>query len=266
MYLPMEQIFQMEYTPLAVSLCFYLTVFAVGEISRRITERFVSHDSNLYFFLIEAVSTAQMCTCVYENAVIIRHYGPLGFFFVVSCIGCMGAILNRGAFASPLKPVEMFYYRSIGVDKFLATLSAQAVGGYAAFRIARHLWYLSLNLATDHAINYNASCAFSYKVSYWIVFSFEILGCFLLRATLVRIPDKMRRIGGPITMAAFLTFALSFIGVPGLNPTVASSRMQGCDGLDLRWFFLTYWICPVIGWMLSAEMENRRLRRIEKTE
>lgn len=58
--------------------------------------------------------------------------------------------------------------------------------------------------------------------------------------------------------------ALLFVGVPGLNPTVASSRLQGCDGLNTVWFILTYWICPVIGWMLSAFIDDRRATVAEK--
>lgn len=36
--------------------------------------------------------------------------------------------------------------------------------------------------------------------------------------------------------------ALAVIGVPGLNPVVASSRLQGCPGLDLQWFIMLYWL------------------------
>lgn len=53
------------------------------------------------------------------------------------------------------------------------------------------------------------------------------------------------------------SLALYYIGVPGLNPVTASSRLQGCSGLDLQWFMLTYWICPIVGWMAAAIIDHR---------
>jgi len=45
--------------------------------------------------------------------------------------------------------------------------------------------------------------------------------------------------------------------VPGLNPVVTSSRLQGCAGLDHQWFIMTYWCCPVMGWLIAACLDPK---------
>lgn len=45
--------------------------------------------------------------------------------------------------------------------------------------------------------------------------------------------------------------------MPGLNPVVTSSRLQGCAGLDYQWFIMTYWCCPVVGWLLATCLDPK---------
>uniref|UniRef100_A0A915AX83 Aquaporin n=2 Tax=Parascaris univalens TaxID=6257 RepID=A0A915AX83_PARUN len=256
-----------DFGPIFIATSFYLTVFVIAELTRKIVDRYVAYNTRLYYFFIEAVATSQMCACVYENAVIIRHYGPMGFFFAVTSVLFAGGFTNRGAFVSPLKPIEMFYHGSIGFDRLLSVVAGEALGGYSAYRVARQLWYWSLNIAADHAINYgNTRCAFAYKVPFPYVFTFEIFGTFLLRSILTRLPQSSVRYATPAVTSAFLTFSLAYIGVSGLNPTVASSRMHGCDGLSTQWFILTYWVCPTVGWMLSTIVDSKWKALISRKE
>ncbi|VDM95569.1 unnamed protein product [Thelazia callipaeda] len=256
-----------DFNPFIVAICFYMLVFLIAEFTRKLVDGFVTAGSLLYYFLLEAIATAQMCSCVYENAVIIRHYGQLGFFFAVYSLLFVASTMNRGAFVSPLPPIELFYKNTISLGRFLVTIAGQIVGGFSAYRVARNLWYWSLNLSTDHAVFYkNTSCEIAYKVPFVFVLSFEVIGCFLMRFILCRIPAHSKKLITPAVISAFLTFALLVLGVPGLNPTVASSRLQGCDGLDTSWFILTYWICPAIGWMLSVLNDERIIGSVERKE
>lgn len=52
--------------------------------------------------------------------------------------------------------------------------------------------------------------------------------------------------------------------MPGLNPVTASSRLQGCPGLDLQWFIITYWVAPVFGWLLASTLDGRRPKKQTK--
>ncbi|EFO26588.1 hypothetical protein LOAG_01892 [Loa loa] len=251
---------ELNFYPLLVAVCFYLSVFVIAELTRKLVDKYGTAGSLLSYFLMEMIATAQMCTCVYENAVIIRHYGLLGFFFTVAILIFSGGIMNREAYVSPLTPIELYYKGALPLKRLLITVTGETVGGYSAYRVARNLWYWSLNLSSDHAFFYELkSCELIYKVPFMFVPSFEMVGCFLMRYILCRIPKNAKKYIAPTVVSAFLTLALLVVGVPGLNPTVASSRLHGCDGLNTVWFILTYWICPVIGWMLSAFIDDRKI-------
>ncbi|KAM3719465.1 putative aquaporin-10 [Dirofilaria immitis] len=240
---------EFDFYPLIVAVCFYISVFVIAELTRKFVDKYGTVDSLSFYFLMEVIATAQMCTCVYENAVIIRHYGLFGFFFTVALLIFSGSVMNRGAYVSPLAPIELYYNGMLPVERLLVIIVGEIVGGYSAYRVARNLWYWSLNLSPDHAFFYeNTVCKLTYKIPFMFVPSFEVIGCFLMRYILCRIPANLKKYMVPTIVSAFLTFALLFVGVPGLNPTIVSSRLQGCDGLNTIWFILTYWICPVIGY------------------
>uniref|UniRef100_A0A914BWS6 Aquaporin n=1 Tax=Acrobeloides nanus TaxID=290746 RepID=A0A914BWS6_9BILA len=204
-----------------------------------------------------------MCTCVYENGIMIEYYGLVGFFFTVICALIAGSIYNREAFVSPLPPIENFWYGSYRVDKLITIIIAEAIGGYAAFRIARALWYYSSGFFQEHYALYdNLSCELIYHVPFWAAVLFEIFGCFLLRLAVPRIPQDYQFYLEPVFVSGVITFALGFIGVAGLNPVVTSSALQGCEGLGLEWFIFIYWVCPVIGWMLAAHLEHKSTPKI----
>jgi len=169
-------------------------------------------------------------------------------------------MVNRGAFVSPLAPLEMFYFGTIDWKRLIALLSAQVIGGYSAFRIARQLWYWSQSLSIDHGRFYHSgeACALAYKVTYVYAALFEVIGCFVLRLIVHLLPTRFKSWCIPVLVSSFLSFALMYIGVPGLNPTVASSRLQGCSGLSTPWFLFTYWFCPILGSLAAAMLLVRR--------
>jgi hypothetical protein len=186
-------------------------------------------------------------------------------------VGIIYCHYEQVCLVSPLAPIEQWYYGIIGNDKLLTVLTAQAIGGYSAFRIANGLWYYTLDYSQEHKwLYYSLPCAINYKVPFSYALGFEILGCFLIRMLISRLPEKFKHLLVPVVFASFLSFgmflcfeksiifsALSYIGVPGLNPVTAASRLQGCPGLDLQWFMLTYWVAPVIGWLSAAALDRR---------
>ncbi|KAI6189701.1 Aquaporin [Aphelenchoides bicaudatus] len=244
--------------PAFIAVTTYLTIILIAEISRKIVDLFTKKNTKLYIFLIELIAVAQQCTCVYENGVIIRHYGPTGFFFAVFGILLVTSRFNRGAFVSPFGPIEQWYFGSASIEKLLTVLLAQTIGGYSAFRLANGIWFYSMDFSSDHAHLYrNLPCAIQYKVPFLYVFLFEIISCFVLRLLVARVPEAYKRFIVPVIFASFLSFALSNIGIPGLNPVTAASRLQGCPGLDLQWFIVTYYFTPVIGWLAAASLDRR---------
>nr|CDJ81492.1 CBN-AQP-10 protein [Haemonchus contortus] len=236
------------YYPCVTAVIYYITVFTIAEIARKVLDKFVHKSSSLYVFAIELIATAQMCTCVYENSVMVKYYGPMAFFFTVTSLLTVGSFMNRGA-----------------PTRLLVLLSAEAIGGYSAFRLARTLWYHTLSYSTVHFENFtNSACALNYKIAFPLVICFEIIGCFLLRIILPNLPLRGKSYTVSAVVAAFLSFALIYVGVPGLNPVVASSRLFGCEGLDTQWFIAVYWICPVFGWMAAAALEKSMVKKAPK--
>uniref|UniRef100_A0A914KU78 Aquaporin n=1 Tax=Meloidogyne incognita TaxID=6306 RepID=A0A914KU78_MELIC len=246
--------------PAIIAIAYYAFVFFFAEITRKIVGLIFKKSSLIYVLLIELIGTAQMCTCVYENTVIVKHYGPIGFFFAVSMLLLSGNLLNRGAFVTPLPVIEQFFTGRMSSEKFLALIFAQSVGGYSAFRLANSLWYYSLSYSIDHLQLFERlPCAINYKVPFNYVFINELFCAFLLRFSIQRMPLFVKTRLIPFIISGFLTFSLIYIGIPGLNPVVASSRLMGCPGLDLQWFMITYWLCPVIGWMMAVKLDKIKI-------
>uniref|UniRef100_A0AAF5DQ66 Aquaporin n=1 Tax=Strongyloides stercoralis TaxID=6248 RepID=A0AAF5DQ66_STRER len=232
--------------PAIVCILFYITCFGLGELG--------------------PIGTLQMCTCVYENGLMIKNYGPMGFFFTVTSLLCFANSWNRGAFVSPLTPFEMFFYKSINLGKFLAVVFGQVLGGGYAFFSAKLLWYYTKHYSEEHDFAFESSknCIFGFKVNYIFVLLFEAAGCFCIRLIISKLPEKVKFFAIPMTVAGFLTLGIVFVGVGGLNPTVAASRLFGCAGLDTLWFIITYWIAPIIGWMGAAHLIHTGLLKSGK--
>ncbi|KAI1720582.1 putative aquaporin-10 [Ditylenchus destructor] len=253
--------------PAIICTAYYGVVFLSAEIARKVVDLTFKKKNNLWYtFLIELIATAQMTTCVYENGIIIKNYGPWGFFLTVFSLLIVAGFINRGAYVSPLTPIELFVRGAMSAERFLTILSAQALGGFSAFRLANGLWYYSMNYSADHHAFYERlPCQIMYKVPFSYAFAYEIFACFLLRLIIHRLPNTYKQYTAPALVAGFLSFALAYIGIPGLNPTTASSRLQGCPGLDLQWFIMTYWCCPVVGWLFASKFD-RKIRHVSKKE
>ncbi|CEF71319.1 Aquaporin-like domain-containing protein [Strongyloides ratti] len=232
--------------PAIICILFYITCFGLGELG--------------------PIGTLQMCTCVYENGLMIKNYGPMGFFFTVTSLLCFANSWNRGAFVSPLAPFEMFFYKTINLKKFVTVVCGQFLGGAYAFFLAKMLWFYTKNYSEEHefALESTKNCILGFKVSYIFVLLFEITGCFCIRLIISKLPEKAKFFAIPMTIAGFLTLGVVYIGVGGLNPTVAASRLFGCAGLDTVWFIITYWIAPIIGWMAAAHLIHTGLLKSGK--
>uniref|UniRef100_A0A1I7X9Q3 Aquaporin n=1 Tax=Heterorhabditis bacteriophora TaxID=37862 RepID=A0A1I7X9Q3_HETBA len=153
--------------------------------------------------------------------------------------------------------------------RLLTLLLAETVGGFCAFRFARSLWYQTLQYSEAHRDSYiNDACTLNYKVTNFLVF----LYLFSSESTILIFPRSL------FSRLKNCLPALVYIGVPGLNPVVASSRMFGCSGIDAQWFIALYWVCifsivgtsnihwvcPVIGWLGGAALQKSIVKKVPK--
>ncbi|PIC43189.1 hypothetical protein B9Z55_004006 [Caenorhabditis nigoni] len=242
------------YFPLYSALGYFTLVFGLGEISRILTSKYVSSRGNSQLFLYELIGTIQMCTCVYENGIIFKNYGFSAIFLCVGLLLTAGGIFNRGAWTNCAPIFEQFIFGNLGSSKFITILSAQLIGAAFASKVAYLIWNLTAPYSAAHLENAsNLDCVLHYKQSAGIVIGFEIIGAFVVRVVvslLLNRPALIKLI--PFAISAYLTLALYIVGVPGLNPIVATARLYGCQGIDNTSFMILYWFCPVLGWLAGA--------------
>ncbi|KAL6728471.1 hypothetical protein Aduo_010242 [Ancylostoma duodenale] len=253
--------------PLVAAVCYYGTVLGTAELSRRILDKTISKKTSFHRFLIELIGTAQICTCVFENAVIVQHYGVSSFFIATTVLGFIFSSTGRGSYGTPLTPIEMLYYGEIRLSRFLLFLLAEMMGGAIAWHIARTLWFHSLQYSQTHMemfVNSQNTCSIVHQRDFLIVLAYEITGCFAMRSVLPRLPANVGKYLAPAFIASLFSFSILFIGDSGLDPIVASSLFFGCSGLSAQWFILLYWVCPVVGWMLGAYINRRPLKSPKK--
>jgi hypothetical protein len=258
------------FIPLAVSIATYASVFALAEIFRRFVDRFVSPKRHIHAFAMEFAASLQMCTCVYENGVILKNYGVIGFFFTVIGLLIAGGIVNRDALVNPLPVFEGLYKNAISLDRAVVILSAQLVGGGLAFRLAEYIWYLTMDLVNDHQYFYeNLPCTFAFKHSLLVAMIYEVAGCFCLRFIGAKLPGRAKGYLMPAMVSFLLSVAFVYIGVPALNPLTISARMMNCKGLDRDMFLFTYWFLPTFGWfagMLLDDFLSQRRPPLQRQE
>ncbi|CAA88476.1 Putative aquaporin-10 [Caenorhabditis elegans] len=256
----MEAVSSEYYFPLYSALGYFALVFGIGEIARIITAKYVSPRGNSQLFLYELIGTIQMCTCVYENGIIFKNYGFPAIFICVALLLTAGNIFNRGAMTNCAPIFEQFVFGNLGSSKFLTILSAQLIGATFASKFAYLIWNITAPYSTAHLENAsNLECILHYKQTAGIVIGFEIVGAFVVRivvAQLLARPALIKLI--PFAISAYLSLALYVVGVPGLNPIVATARLYGCRGIDNSSFFILYWFCPVLGWLTGAYVVGQK--------
>uniref|UniRef100_A0A8R1DQK8 Aquaporin n=1 Tax=Caenorhabditis japonica TaxID=281687 RepID=A0A8R1DQK8_CAEJA len=252
-----ERIVWLQYSdPDNRSIALHLPIFTSSNKlnNLQLTAKFVSPRGNSQLFLYELIGTIQMCTCVYENGVIFKNYGFPAIFLCVSLLLTAGGIFNRGALTNCVPIIEQYYYNNVSSSKLLTVLTAQLLGAVFASRVAYAIWGLTAAYSTVHFENANnLDCVLQYKQAAGIVIGFEIAGAFLVRVVISHLairPSTVKLI--PFAISAYLTLALYIVGVPGLNPIVATARLYGCQGIDNNSFFILYWICPIVGWLMGS--------------
>ncbi|KAI6236816.1 Aquaporin [Aphelenchoides besseyi] len=61
-----------------------------------------------------------------------------------------------------------------------------------------------------------------------------LIGCFMIRLLITKVPENYKRFIVPVIFGSFLSFALTYVGIPALNPVTTSSRLLNCPGLDIQ--------------------------------
>ncbi|GMR35744.1 hypothetical protein PMAYCL1PPCAC_05939, partial [Pristionchus mayeri] len=249
-----------EYEPLICAATTYFGVFALAHIAKLGIDRALKRHTRPHTFALEFITALQMCTCVYENGIIIGNYGLIGFFVAVSLLLTAAGFTNRGHFGNILGHVESLLKGNVNIIDFLVVLAGQLLGSALALRAATSLWYYTAGLSTSHLRAAGANlCGFTLQYDMTIVMILEASICFVLRILIGAYASKTtfrRRYVIPVLVAAHLAGAIKYIGVAGLNPMTAYARLAMCPGMNDAHFFFTYWVGAAVGWLMGAHVQQ----------
>lgn len=152
------------YEPLLISLLYYAIVFTFCELSRQLAN-LIFGNSPFKKYIFEFIAVLQVCTCVYENHLIVKNYGVTGFFLIVFNLLNFHRLVNRGAVISPSVSLERVVDGKMAFNVALGLTVAQLLGALAAYPMARRIWWMEFN--TDHAIqSQKFECVMAYKVGF----------------------------------------------------------------------------------------------------
>jgi len=256
--------------PAVASIVFYGVVIIFCELFRRILDVLYGSGSrpplSVKGFLTEAIGTLQAISCVYENQLIVKYYGLVGFALAIFLLLTVHRLTNRGAICSPPALLERLILGQQIVDG-AAILAAELVGAALAFRLAFLVW--SLGLSTDHTtLSETFECTLVHKVPLTYVAAYEFTAVFLIRS-FVGLTARRKPYWTPYAAAAAISIGIptgfALVGPVALNPIIAFGRLSGCKGLTWYEHFVTYWLAPISGWIVALITEKLLFNRSKKT-
>jgi len=248
--------------PILSSIIFYAIVIGFCELCRRSLDVVFGRGSrpplSLKGFLNEAIGTLQAITCVYENQLIAKNYGLLGFALTVFVLLNFHRMTNRGCITSPPAVLERAILGHLKPLDAGAVVAAELLGAALAFRLANLVWRLGVSAEqVAHADGFQ--CVLTHKVPLAYVACYEFLAVFIIR-TLVGFASRRRPAWTPYIAAASISIGIStgfaLVGPVSLNPAIAFGRLGGCEGLSQKEHLVTYWAAPTSGWLLAWIVER----------
>lgn len=154
--------------PIIPSIFFYAIVVGFCELCRRGCEKYLTHSGSPWspkVFLIEVIGALQAITCVYENQLVIKYYGLMGFAIVVFILLNVHRLTNRGCILSPAAISERYLVGQMGLFDCLGVMMAELIGGTFGLHLAGVFW--QLGLSDHHFVHYKTfDCVLAYKVHF----------------------------------------------------------------------------------------------------
>lgn len=152
--------------PFIPSLFFYAIVVGFCEVCRRGCDKYLKNSGSPISpkgFLISAIGALQAITCVYENQLVVQHYGLAGFAITVFLLLNVHRLTNRGCILSPAAVSERYLTGQIGLLDSVGVVVAELLGGTFGFQLAGLFW--RLGLSEQHFVHYKTfDCVLAYKV------------------------------------------------------------------------------------------------------
>ncbi|KAL0994636.1 hypothetical protein UPYG_G00125180 [Umbra pygmaea] len=241
-------------TDLGISLVLLASIVLICEGTRKlISYLFSGKDYGIY--LVETVSTYQLCACTHELKVLAEvgriesHIGlTLTYIMVV-----VHVITFHGAFCNPNVALDNIYRKNITRRSAAARIVCMFIGAKSAHILAPHIWSVGLS---DHHIRHTKfgfKCFSPINGSHLEAVGVELACTFTVQATVMhlhKLDNKRLHVHVIAAVVTALVYSGGHISGAVFNPVLAFSVQFPCSGNSFLEYTLVYWLGPIMGMAL----------------
>ncbi|KAG7470933.1 hypothetical protein MATL_G00119200 [Megalops atlanticus] len=239
---------------LSVSL-FLLALFVLlSEVTRRTaTKLFAKSDFCIY--LVEIISTFQLCACTHELKLLgeVGRIEPQIGLTLTYLISVVHAVTFHGAIGNPSGALEHVYRKSLTGKSALARIACQFFGAVVARSVIPYVWALGLSdLHLRHKL-FGFKCISPINATLPKAAAVELACAFAVQTAVTHMQslDEKYRAHAVAAVITALVYAGGSVTGAVFNPALAYSTQFPCSGHTFAEYSFVYWLGPVLGVTIS---------------
>ncbi|XP_006006366.1 aquaporin-11 [Latimeria chalumnae] len=240
---------------LKISLVILVLTVLICEGGRRTAKRFLS--GRVYCsFLVELVSTFQLCACTQELRLLGEdgRLEPKVGLTLTYVITVVHALTFDGAVCNPSGALEQLYRKHASCKGVTLKIVCHFLAAVGAKLYAVHTWSLGMSdLHLRHKLT-GYACVSGIHTTLLKGATVELACAFTLQTTLIKLHNwetkyKVHLIAAVIT---FLVYAGGSLTGAVFNPALAYSLHFHCKGNTFLQYAFVYWVGPIVGLISSV--------------
>ncbi|XP_059420436.1 aquaporin-11-like [Carassius carassius] len=240
-----------EVADLTVSLSLLLVIVVFSEVARR-TALYIFPNRNWIIYVLELISTFQLCACTHELKLLaeVRGLEPQIALTLTYLISVVHGLSFHGAICNPSGALEQLWRGALTRGCALTRISCQLIAAVVARRVMPHVWALALSdLHAQHSAA-GFKCVNSPVNAPLLQAAAVELSCAFVMHTVVSNVEKMEeKYRVPVIAAVITTLVYAGGHLTGavFNPALAFSVQFPCPGNSFAEYSFVYWIGPILG-------------------
>ncbi|KAM7129626.1 aquaporin-11 isoform 1-T6 [Ciconia maguari] len=245
------------------SLLLMAGIMVTVGLCRRLTRRRLRSHQRLYTFLLEMVSTFQICACTNELC-LLGNVEPKPHTALTLTYGftVLHGLTLTGSTCNPCGTLQPMWGGGISVKMGGLKIGAQFVAAVLARMFMHFIW--SLEMAEPHFGALSQGCSNPMQTTETQAFCIELLFSVVFQLTVLRVESVNPKY--KVHLIALLITTLVYAGgnLTGaiFNPALAFSLHANCFYDKFLSYSLVYWIAPSLGTVLVAFIWDEILPRI----
>ncbi|KAI2653339.1 Aquaporin-11 [Labeo rohita] len=236
---------------LTVSLSVLVGIVVFSEVARR-TALYLFPKRNWIIYVLELISTFQLCACTHELKLLAEVGGlePQIGLTLTFLISVVHGFTFHGAICTPTGALEQVCRGTLTRESALTRISCQLIAAVVARSVMPHVWALALSdLHTQHSLT-GFKCTNS-PVNAPLLWAAAVeLSCaFVLHAAVSNLEKVEEKYQVPAIAAVItaLVYAGGHLTGAVFNPALAFSIQFPCPGNTFAEYTFVYWIGPILG-------------------